>query len=81
VYYTAKGLELLGMAMIGIGFIIKFPALMDPKMLLAGVICFGAGWVIEKYILKEISSLVCEHNYLNFRTYFLAIRASKIQLL
>ena len=51
-YYTAKGLELLGMAMIGMGFIIKFPALMDPKMLLAGIICFGAGWATEKYILK-----------------------------
>ena len=51
-YYAAKGLDLLGMVMIGIRFIIKFPALMAPKMLLAGVICFGAGWVIEKYILK-----------------------------
>ena len=51
-YYAAKGLELLGMAMIGIGFIIKFPALMDPKMLLAGIICFAAGWATEKYILK-----------------------------
>jgi len=24
---------------------------MDPKLLLAGIICFGSGWVIEKYIL------------------------------
>jgi|TARA_B110000014_G_C20055548_1_gene549352 hypothetical protein len=51
-YYAAKGLELLGMTMIGIGFIIKFPSLMDPKLLLAGIICFGSGWVIENYILK-----------------------------
>lgn len=51
-YYAAKGLELLGMTMIGIGFIIKFPFLMDPKLLLAGIICFGSGWIIEKYILK-----------------------------
>jgi|TARA_B100001971_G_C17846505_1_gene361250 hypothetical protein len=51
-YYAAKGLELLGIAIIAIDFIIKFPKLMDPKMLLAGIICFGAGWVTEKYILK-----------------------------
>ncbi len=51
-YYAAKGLELLGMSIIAIGFIIKFPRLMDPKMLLAGIICFATGWVTEKYILK-----------------------------
>jgi len=39
-YYGAKGLEILGMTMIGIGFIIKFPRLMDPKLLLAGIVCF-----------------------------------------
>jgi len=51
-YYAAKGLELLGMTMIGIGFVVKFPALIDPKLLLGGIICFAAGWVIEKYILE-----------------------------
>ncbi|MBT3180176.1 MAG: hypothetical protein HOB40_10960 [Candidatus Marinimicrobia bacterium] len=51
-YYAAKGLELLGMTLIGIGFVIKFPSLMDPKLLSAGIICFAAGWTIEKYILK-----------------------------
>tara|TARA_B100000678_G_C17738172_1_gene313560 strand:- start:72 stop:230 length:159 start_codon:yes stop_codon:yes gene_type:complete len=51
-YYAAKGLELLGIFMIGVGFIVKFPALMDPKFLFAGVLCFGVGWSIEKYILK-----------------------------
>ena len=50
-YYAAKGLELLGMTLIGIGFIIKFPTLMNPKLLLGGLICFVAGWVIEKNIL------------------------------
>lgn len=50
-YYSAKGLELLGMTLIGVGFIIKFPRLMDPKFLLAGIVFFVAGWVIEKYIL------------------------------
>ncbi len=51
-YYAAKGLELLGMFIIAVGFFIKFPGLMDPKLLLAGAICFGSGWAIEKYILK-----------------------------
>tara|TARA_B100001996_G_scaffold338857_1_gene291536 strand:+ start:2042 stop:2200 length:159 start_codon:yes stop_codon:yes gene_type:complete len=51
-YYAAKGLELLGIFMIAVGFIIKFPRLMDPKLLLGGLICFGSGWLIEKYILK-----------------------------
>ncbi len=50
-YYAAKGLEFLGIFMIGVGFIVKFPALMDPKLLLAGILCFGVGWSIEKYIL------------------------------
>ena len=48
----AKLLELLGMFMILVGFIIKFPSLMDPKLLLGGIICFISGWSIEKYILK-----------------------------
>ena len=47
-YYGAKGLELLGITMIGIGFIIKFPRLMDPKLLMAGIVVFVAGWGIGK---------------------------------
>ena len=50
-FYAAKGLELLGMTIIGVGLIIKFPALMNPRFLLTGIICFAAGWVIEKYVL------------------------------
>ena len=51
-YYIAKALEVLGMFVIAAGFIMKFPSLMDPKLLLAGLICFGSGWVIENFILK-----------------------------
>ena len=51
-YYIAKALEVLGMFVIAAGFIMKFPGLMDPKLLLAGLICFGSGWIIENYILK-----------------------------
>jgi len=50
-YYAAKSLEFLGMFMIAVGFIIKYPKQMDPKLLLGGLICFGVGWAIEKYIL------------------------------
>ena len=50
-YYAAKGLEILGITVIGVGFVIKFPKLMDPKLLLAGIVCFVVGWAIEKYIL------------------------------
>ena len=49
-YYAAKALELLGISMIAVGFIIKYPKLMDPKLLLGALICFGAGWVIEKSV-------------------------------
>jgi len=51
-YYAAKSLELLGIFVLAVGFIVKYPHLMDPKLLLAGLICFGSGWAIEKYILK-----------------------------
>ncbi len=40
------------MFMIAVGFVVKFPKLMDPRLLLAGLVLFGAGWTIEKYILK-----------------------------
>jgi len=52
VYYAAKALELLGLFMIAVGFAVKFPGLMDPKLLFAGGILFTSGWIIEKYILK-----------------------------
>ncbi len=52
-YYVAKFLEFLGMAIIGIGFIIKFPALMDPRFFGFGLSFFFMGWVIENYILKS----------------------------
>ena len=51
-YYMSKGLELLGMIVIVTGFIVKFPGLMDPKLLIVGLACFGAGWIIENYTLQ-----------------------------
>ena len=56
-YYAAKALELLGMFMIAVGFAVKFPGLMDPKLLFAGGILFASGWIIEKYILKSLDNV------------------------
>tara|TARA_B100000809_G_C14887614_1_gene441512 strand:- start:553 stop:711 length:159 start_codon:yes stop_codon:yes gene_type:complete len=51
-YYMAKSLQLIGIFSILIGFIIKYPKLMDPKLFLAALIIFGSGIAIEKYLLK-----------------------------
>ena len=45
----ANTLQLLGMFSIPIGVVVKYPKLMDPKLLLAAVIIFGSGMAIEKY--------------------------------
>ena len=51
-YYMAKSLQFLGIFSIPIGVLIKYPKLMDPKLLLASIIIFGSGMAIEKYLLK-----------------------------
>ena len=51
-YYIAKFLEIVGITVIGIGFIVKFPLLMDPRLFGFGLSFFFMGWIIEKYILK-----------------------------
>ena len=51
-YYMSKGLEFLGLIVLVIGFIVKFPGLMDPKLFMIGIVCFGAGWIIERYTLQ-----------------------------
>ena len=52
-FYIAKCLEVIGILIIGIGFIIKFPMLMDPRFFGFGLVFFIMGWIIEKYILKS----------------------------
>jgi hypothetical protein len=51
-YYLAKTLQFAGLVIIGIAFFAKFPALMDPKIFLAGIVVGYSGWVIQKYMLK-----------------------------
>ena len=49
-YYISKGLQLIGLLIIGIGFISQFPKLMDYKLLGIGIIFFIMREV-EDYIL------------------------------
>ena len=51
-YYISKGFQLVGLVVIGAGFINKFPQLMDYKLLGIGVIFFIMGVAIQKFGLS-----------------------------
>tara|TARA_B100001964_G_scaffold58426_1_gene66238 strand:+ start:875 stop:1033 length:159 start_codon:yes stop_codon:yes gene_type:complete len=51
-YYISKGLQFIGLAIIGMGFISKFPHLMDYKLLGIGLAFFIMGYTIQKYGLQ-----------------------------
>ena len=51
-YYIAKALEFLGLAIMLVGFVINFPKLMNPYFFIYGLVLFITGWIIDKYILK-----------------------------
>ena len=52
-YYFSKGFQLVGLLVIGAGFINKFPQLMDYKLLGIGLIFFIMGVVIQKFGLSK----------------------------
>ncbi len=52
-YYISKGLQLVGLVVIGAGFLNKFPYLMDYKLLGIGMIFFIMGMVVQKFGLRE----------------------------
>ena len=52
-YYIGKGFHLVGLLVIGAGFINKFPYLMDYKLLGISVIFFIMGVVVQKFGLRE----------------------------
>ena len=52
-YYLAKVLEVLGILTVGCGFAMSFPELMHPRTLGAGVLFFGCGWIIERFMLSR----------------------------
>lgn len=51
-YYLAKGLQFAGLLTISVGFMVRFPALMDPKLLIAGILLGACGWLIQRYLLR-----------------------------
>lgn len=51
-YYLAKTLQAAGLTVLGIGFILRFPKLVDHKTLLCSLVAFGLGWIIERKIIK-----------------------------
>ena len=51
-YYISKGFQLVGLLIIGAGFINKFPQLMDYKLLGIGVVFFIMGVVVQKFGLS-----------------------------
>ena len=52
-YYISKGFQFVGLLVIGIGFISKFPQLIDYKLIGIGLIFFIMGWVVQKFGLDE----------------------------
>ena len=52
-YYISKGFQLVGILVIGAGFINKFPQLMDYKLLGIGMVFFIMGVAIQKFGLSQ----------------------------
>ena len=52
-YYFSKGFQLVGLLVIGAGFINKFPQLMDYKLLGIGLIFFIMGVIVQKFGLSK----------------------------
>ena len=52
-YYFSKGFQLVGLLVIGTGFINKFPQLVDYKLLGIGLVFFIMGLAIKKFGLIE----------------------------
>ena len=51
-YYISKGLQFVGLLVIGTGFINKFPQLMDYKLLGMGLMFFIMGLAVQKFGLS-----------------------------
>ncbi len=52
-YYLAKLTQAAGLGVITLGFLRNFPNLINRNILLAGVILFGLGWLIQTFLLKK----------------------------
>ena len=51
-YYISKGFQFIGLVVIGIGFISKYPQLIDYKLLGIGSAFFVMGWAVKKFGLS-----------------------------
>jgi hypothetical protein len=51
-YYISKGFQLVGLLVIGAGFINQFPQLMDYKLLGIGMVFFIMGVAVQKFGLS-----------------------------
>ena len=52
-YYLAKFTQAAGLTIILIGFLIKFPSLMDFRVFGIGIMFFLFGWIIQWLIIKK----------------------------
>ena len=52
-YFISKGFQLVGLLVIGAGFINEFPQLMDYKLFVIGLVFFIMGLAIKKFGLSE----------------------------
>ena len=52
-YYLAKIAQASGLTVVGVGFFLAFPKLINPKILGSGVLIFVFGWIVEVYLLKK----------------------------
>lgn len=51
-FYLGKLFQAAGLAVILIAFIKSFPQLMSYKELFIGLIVFGIGWIINRFLVK-----------------------------
>ena len=52
-YYIGKGLQLIALLIISLGFISHFPNLLDYKLLGIGITFFVMGWLVQKFGLNS----------------------------
>lgn len=52
-YYFSKLIQAGGLAIIILGFLKNFPNLIERKILFAGMVLFGIGWLIQRFLLKK----------------------------
>ena len=51
-FYLSKVVQASGLLAIAIGFVTKFPQVMDVKLWRVGLLIFIFGWGLERYFLK-----------------------------